>query len=314
MDLMWLKTVDVVSRVPPRWLLDLDRRSATEGMCVLRPGGLGDLVLLTRACLEEKLNPLQVRWMVERRNSPWLEFLGIPHECYDTVATFVACARGRRRFAAVVNTEQTFGLATVFARRLVGERGTLIGFGSNRRADLQDVSLPYDHRESELCTFRRVWQIASHYESRLPSGHFVMPSPDRPQEKPYSVAALGGLQLAYKRLSLDDWAGLLRVAAAGADTLYLLGAARDREFADKLCSSAPVHVINLVGRLGFAQVVAYVSGATRVVGVDSGLIHIADFYGVPSDVVIQDRLVSKWGPRTHGSRTVARPDQLLQGA
>src|SRR5262245_50331981 len=120
MKLDWLKSVDaalwplgaavgvagsdffVFRRTDPRILL-------------LRPGGMGDLILLDIAAEELGLSPDRFLWLIEKRAEAWAKLRKLPYLCIDD-----GLARRHLeiagRFPVVVNTEQRFGLSHASSR------------------------------------------------------------------------------------------------------------------------------------------------------------------------------------------------------
>ena len=101
---------------------------------LVRPGGMGDLILLQVALEELGEDPRAHMWLVERRSASWARLQGLPHRCYDEgAAATLAAVAGRHRL--VVNTEQRYGLAQAFARAAVTRGGRAAAFATNRGGD-----------------------------------------------------------------------------------------------------------------------------------------------------------------------------------
>ena len=81
--MLWLKKFDRMGNIFPKGMLRSARLPAEtrDRPCVVRPGGLGDLVILTRALIELGVSPTSVDWLVEKRNAIWLEYLGVERMC-----------------------------------------------------------------------------------------------------------------------------------------------------------------------------------------------------------------------------------------
>ena len=74
MSTLWLRSIDGLSRFAPSRSVVTGRFFGTiENVCVLRPGGLGDLVVLTRAALKHGIDLSALCWVVERRKVVWHE-------------------------------------------------------------------------------------------------------------------------------------------------------------------------------------------------------------------------------------------------
>ncbi len=305
--MLWLKRWDFLAKLAPsRGILRRGRiAKIREELTVLRPGGLGDVVLLTRACLELGSSPQSIFWILERRNAPWADYLGLPHRCYDNANTFWQAIAGRERARIVVNSEQTFGLASVFASRVVSPQGLLIGFSSNSRADLYDRVITYDYEKHESAMFGALLKSAQTEIQLEAASSFHLPDAAPPPSTPFAVIAIAGRQASEKQISLSAWKELVSRARSYADDVYFVGSKIDERFATDLAHSCKATVQNLVGKLSFREVVALIRNATRLLSVDSGLVHIADFFSIPSDVVFTTSSPKKWGPTTAGSEVLS---------
>lgn len=307
--MLWLRRFDPAAKVVPKGLLRRMRLPADIQPlpCLLRPGGLGDLVILTRAVIELGLSPLRLSWLVERRNAPWLQYLGVDYLCYDEPDTFLFCLAGLQRHGLVINTEQTFGLSALLASRITAAPGgRLTGFSSNRRSDCYEVNIEYECDTIELECFKRLLTEAglTPQPGSSSSGYRLPAVREGQGGSPHAVVAIAGLEHGYKRLSLQQWCELVERAAAECPLVYLVGAPRDREFAVQLQGSCGVEVRNVVGVAPFPRTVDLVRTAKLVVSVDSGLVHVADFFSIPSEAVFKGGNPRKWRPLTPGSRVL----------
>lgn len=306
--MIWLKRVDSLAHLlPGRLIRSLLARPESRGVCLLRPGGLGDLVVLTRAFLELGIDPREVDWVVESRNAPWLDYLGIPYLLYHQLRGVLSVLLRGVRYEKVLNTEQYHGLASIFACGLVGTTGRIFGFSGNPRADLLDLQVAYDsQRNHELQAFKELLKVSALPSTFAPAALRASILPPNPVKKDgsYGILALGGLQDPTRRLSLNVWRRLLELSLAKHETTFLLGSPTDRYFSEQLfnCSgSSSAGLINLVGAKAFGEVVDIISGARAFYGVDSGLLHVADFFLIPSTVVFTPRKLVQWRPQTPGS-------------
>lgn len=299
--MLWLKRIDPLSRLVPAGFLKGRRpASGRKGVAVLRPGGLGDLVLLSRAAMELGVDLQSVHWICEQRNAPWARYLALPHSCYDNFQALAELLSGRTRFDCVVNSEQTFGLSTLYSARLCASGGRHIGFSSNRRADLYSNVVNYSQGTHELESFKSLLLGAE--LSQGASRSEISDSGSRRGSSSLCIVALAGLQLPSKRLSIEAWRRLIRAAEAKFGDIRLVGAPGDIGFANQLGLESAGRVDNLVGKLSFERVVELIRDAERLISVDSGLVHVADFFGVPSTVYFPSGNPAKWSPLTLGSR------------
>jgi hypothetical protein len=93
----------------------LGRLRCVEGRpLILRPGGMGDLILMCVAAEELGYDPREFFWVIERRSSVWAQHLGLDYFCYDS-ELLGSHWRLAGRFTTVINSEQFFGLSQATA-------------------------------------------------------------------------------------------------------------------------------------------------------------------------------------------------------
>ena len=91
----------------------------------------------------------------------------------------------------------------------------------------------------------------------------------------------------FKHWFEDRWSELLdRMGAATGRRLVMLGGPADRAAADRILSTVSSDVLDLVGRTSLGEAAAVVEGADAVVGVDTGLTHMAHGYDRPSVLLL----------------------------
>jgi hypothetical protein len=312
MGTLWLKKFDSISRLlPGRWLRFGGSYSDKYTVCAVRPGGLGDLVALTRACLELETDPCTIFWIGEGRNKAWADYLGLPFASYSNRDFLTEALLGRHQFKTVVNSEQYHGLATLFSCRLTGGTGTHIGFSCNPRADLFDQCVPYGPlNDHQVDGFKALLARAPIAKGSLAQNKFSLPT-STPRAEPYAVVGLGGLDCSYRKLPLERWSALIQIAKSVSDTIYLVGSPGERSFADQLEKVCSFPILNRVGSIPFRECADLIRGAKRFVGIDSGLLNVADFFGVPSTAVFVHWKVKQWGPKASEAKIIDH-DQFVR--
>lgn len=123
------------------------------------------------------------------------------------------------------------------------------------------------------------------------------------------VVLAPGANSGSKRLSIPLFAALGRRLETGGVRVVILGAgAEDQRLAGELTAQLP-QALNLVDRCSLSLSAAWICGARALVGVDSGLAHIAGGAGIPTLAVFgptRPQHSRPWGPRVK----VVRKDNL----
>src|SRR5437667_394871 len=92
-------------------LSTVPHRTVQAKPLILRPGGMGDLILLCVAAEELGIDKRDFRWVIETRSAPWARHLGLDHVCYDE-ALLGTHWRAAGRYPLVINTEQRFDITS----------------------------------------------------------------------------------------------------------------------------------------------------------------------------------------------------------
>ena len=271
---------------------------------VVRPGGMGDLILAHLAMEEIGIDPRGVDWIIEKRSEPWARHAALPHLSYDRHPAALLARAGRALL--VVNTEQRFALSQAVARGLTGRGGRLVCFASSRAASAAHVTVPYDwDREHETVAFERLF--ASAFDRRAPAlGSSPAPRERRRPATTGTVVALGGQHAPSRAYDAHDWLRHIERFCTHDGPLTIVGGPGEHDLADGL--------VGLLGgrarfeRVDFDAVCARIASASRVLTIDGGLVHVASYYGVPATVIFTSGRDHKWAPIGAGSEIVARRD------
>lgn len=282
---------------------------------VIRPGGIGDAVLLLpmlsalRAAVPE--SPVDV--LCEGRNAP---FFGLCPEIdrilvYDAHPFSALRALRRVRYAAVLDTEQFHNFSAVLAART---RAPLrIGFNVNpNRLGLFTHCVNYDLAGPEDAQFLRLLCAALGRDVPLPPRFGILsrarlpsPPPDLPSR--FVLLHAGG-SVSAKRWPADRYALLCRnLTDATGLPVVLTGSSSDVPFAARIAEGAGEAVRNLCGRHSLPETAALCAAASLLVGPDSGLAHLSVALGTPSVVLFGPSDPVKWGPPPEAGEAVRLP-------
>lgn len=298
---MFLKTIDPLSYLVPGAIRKIVGLPPRPGLgCIIRPGGLGDLVVLTRACLELGIDIWRVVWIVEKRNNIWCQLLKLPFISYDDIWGVNLALKSRNGFDWVIDTEQTFGLSAVFACRLTDAKRPIIGFETSRAAHLHDINISHSlGQDREIDSFKHLLEEAAKTVEfpKLTTNKLEYVLHDEIRQQRHVVLAVGGRRDKKRCLSIDDWVSLAKKAKELSDDVFVVGAVDDTKFAVELMVQAPFLSFNFVGRIPFEETVSLIRASRRLFSVDGGLVHVADFFDRPSTVIFaNEEKRIRWSP------------------
>ena len=280
--------------------------SKLQNKAIVRPGGMGDLILLTAAMRQLGLSPNDFFWIIEKRSSAWARNLNLSYVCYDQLRFAIDAFWHCGRHSLVVNSEQWFGLSSLLSRWIRADNGRLIGFASNRGRWLYDERLPYDPLEThELDEFKSLLVKAK--QSRIDAKTQNATTRDFAAQ-PFLAIGISGQDSESRRFNADTYYHLykkhgrsmpVRIVCARSD-LDLA-----KSLSEKIISSVALAEIS-DGSL--EQGISWIETSSLLITVDGGLTHIATYFGVPCTAVFTSGVYKKWSPTSIGSQIVRRRD------
>jgi len=307
-NISFVKTADaLLGRLITNLLPSLstpDLPGSVYSVLLIRPGGIGDAVLLAPVIsqLKAKYPNIQITVLAEQRNAG--VFTLVPSVdliyCYDRPAEFWRAVRGK--YDVVIDTEQWHRLSAVIARLI--RSPIKIGFATNERRRMFTHTLPYSHDEYEISSFKRLFDpligLSGQTEAMIP---FL--------SIPAAAAAAAGKLLAmledkpfatiFPGASIQErrWgAGRFRaVAAALVQKGYgvvVVGGTVDQADAQTIAGESG---LNLAGQTSLAETAAVISCSALLISADSGLLHVAVGLGVPTVSLFGPGRALKWAPR-----------------
>jgi len=274
---------------------------------VIRPGGIGDAVLLMPAllALKKRYPQASLTVLAERRNGgafalcPAVDRLLL----YDTPAHLFSAIRGG--YDLVIDTEQWHRLSAVVAR--LGSAGNSIGFATNDRSRLFSHQVGYSHDDYEADSFFSLLApLAIAKPARL-----SLPFVTIPQQ---------ALERADQELAVPSGNRFVAIFPGASTPERRWGAERFRVVAERLGQKGiPAVVVggkddaaegevivqgcggvNLAGRTSLAETAAVLARSALLISGDSGVLHIAVGLVIPTVSLFGPGIEAKWGPKGEG--------------
>ncbi len=305
-----LKDIDSLIGKPLVSALCLIRRKERRAsgypqkILVIRPGGIGDAVLLFPALKAIKIRFPQARVDVlcEKRNAGVIRLAeGIDAiYLYDRKYDLLTCIRNG--YDLVIDTEQWHRLSAVVCS--LTHAPTRIGFDTNERARLFTHRIPYSHDDYEVYSFLRLLEPlcpgTAVFDADAPfidPGHISISHLPWPSGKEGAVVAIfPGASVPERRWGGDRFgevAGALREKGHG---IVVLGSAGDTDDARRIGKYAPESV-DLTGRTSLGEAAAVMKRCGLLITADSGLMHLAYAVGTPTVSLFGSGIEKKWAPR-----------------
>ncbi|HEX9779945.1 MAG TPA: glycosyltransferase family 9 protein [bacterium] len=291
--------------------------SAVRRILVIRPGGIGDAILLLPclAWLRRWAPHAALHVAAERRNAA---VFSIDPSASDLVLTLERSPwrlwRMVRRagYDVVIDTEQWHALSGLLTARSAAP--VRIGFDTNpARSRCYSAVVPYRHDafegESFLTLLGGLGAPIPHVDWTAP---YLGPGAAA-REEAERFAPAGSVAVAVRGgIPERDWGArkleeLLRRVGGETGPVLLLGGEEDRRRGASLARRlGTARVLDATGRLTLAGCAGALARSAAFVGTDSGLMHLASAVGTPVVALFGSGIQAKWAPRGPAHRILNR--------
>jgi ADP-heptose:LPS heptosyltransferase len=280
--------------------------STVTSLLLIRPGGIGDAVLLAPAinALKKTFPSAHITILAERRNAGI--FLLIPGVdkllCYDSPREMFRALQGR--YDVVIDTEQWHRLSAVVAR--VVSTPVKIGFDSNERRRMFTHAIPYSHDDYEAVSFAHLLEVLGiGAETGVP--FLSIPVAD----SVYASKLLGlfhdklfvtifpGASITERQWGADRFRLVAEALSESGIKIVVVGGKEDRKQDRKQGEviSGGGLALNLAGMTSLPETAAVIQKSALLLSGDSGVLHIAAGLGVPTVSLFGPGRAKKWAPR-----------------
>ncbi|HBA73037.1 MAG: heptosyltransferase [Geobacteraceae bacterium GWC2_55_20] len=307
MNVSLMKTVDnLLGRIavsllprPASSVIPADIRS----ILIIRPGGIGDAVLLVPALLafKEKFPSAKITILAEQRNCAVFRLCPAVDRVllYDRSPDLLKAVRGR--YDVVIDSEQWHRLSAVVAR--ITSAPVLIGFATNERSRLFTHQIGYSHDDYEAVSFCNLME---------PLGVQAGCSVERYLSVPEEVAAtasklLGdyetvpfvtifpGASIPERRWGADRFRRVAELLSVFGVRVVVVGGREDRQAGETIVAEGLG--LNLVAQTSLEVTAAILDRSALLVSGDSGVLHIAVGLGKPTVSLFGPGRAKKWAPQ-----------------
>jgi len=281
-----------------------DPLSSISRLLLIRPGGIGDAVLLIPVInrLREVFPAAYIEVLAEKRNC-WAFALspGVDRvRCYDRPHELWAILNSG--YDVVIDSEQWHRLSAIIARWIRSR--IKIGYGTNERKRLFTHSVGYCHDSYELNSFFELLKpLGTGPPARIDFPFLNISdeaesSADRllgPQlGKPF-IALFPGASIAERCWGVEKFSDLSRVLNDQGLSSVIVGGRQDIDTAEIIASKGGG--INLAGVTSLSETAAVLSRSSLLVSGDSGVLHIAVGLDVPTVSLFGPGRALKWAPK-----------------
>lgn len=279
---------------------------------IIRPGGIGDAVLLAPAiiALKRKFPQATITVLAEQRNAAAFALCPVVDRVlhYDIPSELLSAIRGR--YDLVIDSEQWHRLSAVVARFCRPKM--LIGFDTNERGRLFTHAIPYSHDDYEVTSFLRLLEplgiageefmapfLSIPASAELSADALLVPLAGKP-----FVVIFPGASIPERRWGAERYGLVAETLNDVGYPVVVVGGNGDREQGELIVVAG--RGLNLAGRTSLAETAAVLARSSLLVSGDSGVLHLAVGLGIRTVSLFGPGRALKWAPRGEGHAVVNR--------
>ncbi len=281
------------------------RASNLGKLLFIRPGGIGDAVLLVPAIinLKSEYPGAVIHVLAEKRNAAVFSLCPGVAEifCYDEPGGVAAVLR--RKYDAVIDSEQWHRLSAVVAR-MTGAAKT-VGFATNERKRLFSHPVPYNQEDYEIHSFLHLLKpflpAGTGPTTAAPFLKLPLSSVRKAEEllgdfaQSRYVVIFPGASIPERRWGQGRYAEVARRLGEKGVPVVVVGG--EGECSDGEAIVARIRGLNLAGKASLAETAAVINKGAVLVSGDSGVLHIGVGLGKPTVSLFGPGIAEKWAPR-----------------
>jgi len=279
--------------------------TSITSLLLVRPGGIGDAVLLAPAVrsLKKKYPAIHITVLAEQRNAGVFPLIpGVDRlYCYDRPRELLQALRSS--YDAVIDTEQWHRLSAVVAR--MASAPVKIGFDTNERRRMFTHHVPYSHDEYEEASFAHLLEpLGIKTEGGGTGVPFLSISEDASvtavgllaslHDQPF-VAVFPGASIPERRWGAERFHSVAEALSYFGIRTVVVGGKEDQRQGDRIVSGSAG--LNLAGATSLAGTAAVIQRSSLLLSGDSGVLHIAVGLGTPTVSLFGPGRAKKWAPQ-----------------
>ncbi|MDD2541688.1 MAG: glycosyltransferase family 9 protein [Desulfuromonadaceae bacterium] len=270
----------------------------------IRPGGIGDAVLLATAIssLKHKYPNICITILAEQRNAGVLSLIPAIDKVfrYDSLSEFIQALFGK--YDVVIDTEQWHHLSAVVARLV--KTPIKIGFDTNERRRMFTHAIEYDQCAYEADNFislLKPLKIDCPRDVEAPTLSLPLKAVSKaalllqPLGSDSFVALFPGASIPEKRWGADNFRQVAKMLSVFGIKIVVVGGKEDRQQGEVIAGGGLG--LNLAGLTSLPETAAVIQKSALLLSGDSGVLHIAVGLDVPTVSLFGPGRAKKWAPR-----------------
>ncbi|MEO5361840.1 MAG: glycosyltransferase family 9 protein [Nitrospirota bacterium] len=282
-----------------------------EKILVIRPGGIGDAVLLLPALqkIRELFPGAQIDVLCEKRNHGIFQLSGAIINriyLYDRGIGLIKCLRNS--YDAVVDTEQWHRLSAVIA--YLTRARVRVGFNTNERGGLFTHMIPYSHDDYEGKSFYNliapligVKPVDGVPDVFMSGKAFIASEHVEIFKTGKTIAIAPGASVKERRWGGDNFGLTAQRLSELGFNIVIIGSQADKSDAVTIKDYCP-GAVDFTGTTLLKDTAPLLKSVSALVCADSGIMHIAYALGTPTVSLFGSGIEKKWAPQGKSHRVI----------
>ncbi len=274
---------------------------------IIRPGGIGDAVLLLPAIrvLKGQFPGSEIEVLCEKRNTGIFRLSSDINRLYmyDEGFGLIKCLRNR--YDVIVDTEQWHRLSAVVA--FVTGAPLRVGFDTNERRRLLTKGVSYNLNDYEVCSFFNLLRpLIDKVPAFSTNEPFIDVQRDPSLEQSYGLAGkrrivfvFPGTSVAEKRWGGERYGEVAAALLKKGYTVVVIGSPAEAKDAETIKKHAN-GCIDLTGKTSLQEVAVLLKAGALLITADTGIMHLAYGVGTSTVSLFGPSKESKWAPQGKG--------------
>jgi len=291
-----------------------DPAADLQSILLIRPGGIGDAVLMAPVInhLRYQYPAIRITVLAERRNAGVFALIPAVDQlcCYDRPAGFMKVLRCS--YDLVIDTEQWHRLSAIVARYV--RAPVKIGFRTNERCRMFTHTVSYSHDDYEADSFMRLLELVNgsiHCPVNYDAPFLAIPEDtveivanllESVSGKKF-VVIFPGASVAERRWEVERFRAVADTLKSQGYGIVVVGGKEDIHAGQQIVDRTG---INLAGKTSLAETAAITARSELLISGDSGVLHIAVGLGVSTVSLFGPGRHLKWAPRGDNHRVITK--------
>ena len=267
---------------------------------IIRPGGLGDGVLLLPSILllKKRYPHIQIHILAEKRNASVFELVHFINKkdifLYHKISHLYKVFS--QRYDVVVDTEQWHYLSAILASFIKARYK--IGFASNERMKLFHFKVPYSQKEYEVLSFLKLFKpILKDTDFDFTSSFLEM---RKKAQKDQYVVLFPGATVKERMWPKENFKEIADWLDKKGIKVVVVGGKSEVKLGEYIVQDT-LKGINLANKTSLKETAEILANSRLLLTVDSGIMHLAFAVGTPVVALFGPGIEEKWAPKGKNS-------------